>query len=77
MSAYKIAYVPWWRPIMLMQRNEGMGNGFKHIGWLWRVKARQVKNINYGWIAFVEDQTEEKLQECPCCRKPLVEQAGE
>lgn len=45
------------------------------IGWVWLKKARLVKNINHGWIAFAEDQTEELLAVCPSCGNPLAERS--
>lgn len=67
---YRIAYVPWWRPIRLAQHHD---KGFDFIGWVWRTKARQVWNVNYGWIAFAEDQTPERLSCCPHCDRPFDE----
>jgi len=69
--SFKVAYVPWWRPIRLVMRNE---RGFDFIGWAWRQKVYMVNNLNYGWIAFVEDQTENNLTTCHACGKPLAEE---
>ena len=69
---FKIAWVPWYRPIRLARRrsdNSGIHHDF--VGWCWRQKARQVNNLNHGWIAFVEDQTPQRLATCPCCDMPL------
>ena len=65
---FKIAYVPWWRPVRLAQRHN---NGFDFVGWVWRQQARLVNNSHHGWIAFIDDQTPEKLKACPCCERPL------
>lgn len=62
--AYKVAYVPWWRPLRLATRTP---DGFIFIGWVWRQKARLVLNANHGWIAFDDEQTPEKLKTCACC----------
>ena len=68
--AFKIAYVPWWRPLPLMRRHE---KGFNQVGWVWRQKARLVRNTHHGWIAFADEQTEELLRTCPCCDRPHKE----
>lgn len=68
---FKVAWVPWWRPVRLAARRTD--GGFDFIGWVWRQEARMVNNINHGWVAFVEDQTPEKLARCPCCDKPRIE----
>lgn len=65
---FKVAYVPWWRPLRLAKKNEQ--GGFDFVGWVWRQKAYIVNNLNHGWIAFVEDQTETKLKTCPSCGHP-------
>ena len=67
---FKTAWVPWWRPVRLAVQNGKPGEmtGFRFVGWVWRQRARLVNNINHGWIAFVDDQTEEKLRDtCPEC----------
>ncbi len=67
----KIAYVPWWRPVRLaMPVQAGKGN-IKFIGWVWRARAHMVNNIHHGWIAFVDDQTPERLACCPVCDRPM------
>lgn len=72
---WKIAYVPWWnpRPLAIRVPTRGDSGGFNFVGYVWRQKARLVNNINYGWIAFADEQTDELLQTCPCCKKPLVD----
>lgn len=63
-SRFKVAYVPWWRPVRLaVKTNEG----FDFVGWVWRQKAYLVNNLNHGWIAFLDQQTPENLSKCPCC----------
>jgi hypothetical protein len=65
---FKIAYT-------LLPRRLAMWNtertGYDLIGWVWLQRARLVNNQHYGWIAFVHDQTPEKLRTCPCCEQPL------
>lgn len=68
MSRFRTAYVPWWRPVRLVQRQ---GEGFNFIGWVWRQKAYMVNNLNHGWIAFLEDQTPDNLHRCASCGLPL------
>ncbi|WP_293000036.1 hypothetical protein [Nevskia sp.] len=70
---YRVAYVPWWRPIRLAHCTP---DGFEFIGWVWRAKARQVNNLHHGWIAFVEDQTPELLASCPHCNRPMDSARG-
>ncbi len=77
---FKIAYVPWWRPVRLAAwstDNDGKRTGFEFVGWVWRQKAYLVNNIHYGWIAFVEDQQPEKLEVCPSCKRNLHLPVGE
>jgi hypothetical protein len=64
---FKITFVVW--PRRLVRRDES--NFLRFIGWVWMQKARLVRNLNHGWIAHVEDQTEARLSICPCCNKPL------
>lgn len=65
---YKTTFVLW--PRRLVQRNIG---GFNFVGWVWRTKAFLTRNDNYGWVAFLDDQTEEKMISiCPCCKRILV-----
>jgi len=69
---FKVAYVPWWRPIRLAMRQGEGSVGWEFIGWLWRQKAYMVNNHYHGWIAFVEDQTPEKLVVCASCKRPIA-----
>ena len=39
---------------------------FEFLGWVWWQKAYLVNNLNYGWIAFADDQNEENLNPKPC-----------
>lgn len=76
---FKIAYVPWYRPVRLVTRllNKGDERGFEFVGWVWRQKAYLVNNLNYGWIAFLEDQRPEMLEICPSCKRNLHLPVGE
>lgn len=54
-------------PVRLMQRNTAANeSGFDQIGWVWWQKAYLVNNLNYGFIAFLEDQTEDKMNKNVC-----------
>lgn len=64
MRRYKTAYC-WW-PRRLAKHND---KGFEFIGWVWRTRAFLVRNDIYGWIAFQEDQTSEKMDRCPYCKR--------
>ena len=67
---FKYVKLRWWnRPIPLYRKD---GEGYKKIGWIWNQPAYIVNNVHYGWIAFMEDQTEERLKyfdtwSCSCC----------
>lgn len=76
---FKIAHVPWYRPVRLATRllNKDGQSGFEFIGWVWRQKAYLVNNVNYGWIAFLEDQNPENLEVCPSCKRNLHQPVGE
>lgn len=50
-------------------------NGMKFVGWVWMQRAYLTNNVNHGWVAFVESQTAEYLDKCPCCKRPLKENA--
>ncbi len=69
---FKVAYVPWWRPLPLVRKDES--GGFTRIGWVWRQNARLVNNVHEGWIAFAEQQTPELLAKCASCEKPLIDE---
>ena len=78
-TGFKIAYVQAWRPVRLARWHidpSGVNNSFEFVGWVWRQKAFLVNNLNHGWIAFVEDQTPEKLSQCPCCGRPNTPISG-
>ena len=68
---YKVAYC-WWPKLLAMQNKYGSSD---FIGYVWRTKAFLTRNDNYGWVAFLEDQTEEKMATCPCCKRPIKDQA--
>ena len=50
-------------PRKLVLRN---ATSFDFIGWVWWQKAYLINNLHYGWIAFADDQTEEKLNPKTC-----------
>lgn len=66
-ARFKIAYT-------LLPRRLAMWNadrsGFDFVGWVWLQRARLVNNANHGWIAFVDEQTTDKLRTCPSCNQP-------
>lgn len=71
-SSFKVEYVPWWRPVPLAVKKldaNGRMESFDFVGYVWRQKAYLVKNLNHGWIAFVDEQDENHLNTCPCCGK--------
>ena len=61
---FKIAYV-WWPKRLADRRDEG----FEFIGWVWLQRAYLSYNLHHGWIAFVDNQTAQKLDCCPRCGK--------
>lgn len=68
--AFKVAYVPWWRPVRLAKRTD---QGYEFVGWVWRQRAYLVNNLVHGWIAFDSDQTLENIDVwfCPQCGASL------
>lgn len=70
MSRFKTVRLRWWNlPVPLYKRGSVDENGHAkwiRVGWVWNQKARLVNNIYEGWIAFVEDQTEENLEIWNC-----------
>lgn len=74
-ARFKVAYVPWYRPVRLVKKS-GPGT-FDVVGWVWRQKAYLVNNLSHGWIAFVEDQTDAKLNTCPSCGRPTADHVGQ
>lgn len=63
-SRFKVAYVPWWRPVRLAVKT---AEGYDFVGWVWRQKANLVNNLHHGWIAFLDQQTPENLNRCQHC----------
>lgn len=58
-ASWKVVQLRWWNlPIRLAHRDK---DGLKFVGWVWNQRAYLVKNLNHGWIAFVEDQTPENI----------------
>ena len=66
MCRFKVDFV-WWPKKLAIKNKEEM----RFVGWVWMQKAYLVNNLNHGWIAFVDQQTEEYLSVCPCCNKPF------
>ena len=57
--SWKVKRLRWWNwPVPLYRKDE---EGFTKVGWVWNQPAYIIKNIYLGWIAFVEDQTTERL----------------
>ena len=69
----KVSFVIWPRRLA-RHRDNIRENGFEFIGWVWLQKACLTNNINHGWIAFLENQTEEKINPkvCECCKQLLL-----
>jgi hypothetical protein len=61
----RVQWVPWHSPIRLAIKTD---EGLQFIGWVWRERAYQIRNIHHGWIALVEHQTNLKPT-CPTCGK--------
>ena len=72
----KITYVPWYRPVRLAAWSTDRSH-FNFVGWVWRQKAYLVNNLAHGWIAFVEDQTPEKLNTCLACGQRIPQKDEE
>lgn len=72
---WKVKRLRWWNwPIALYRKDKD--SGFTRVGWIWNQPAYIVNNLNHGWIAFVEDQTAERLKyldvwSCHCCGAEL------
>ena len=68
--SWKVKRLRWWNlPVPLYRKD---AEGFTKVGWIWNQTAYIVNNIHHGWIAFVEDQTQERLSyldvwSCSCC----------
>lgn len=75
-SRFKVACVPWWRPVRLAVKT---AEGYDFVGWVWRQKAYLVNNLHHGWIAFLDQQTPENLNRCQHCghadHQPAKEQS--
>lgn len=67
---WKVKRLRWWNlPIPLYRKDK---DSWTKIGYIYNQKAYIVNNIHHGWIAFVEDQTQEHLSyldvwSCNCC----------
>ncbi|MBN9410878.1 MAG: hypothetical protein J0H69_17170 [Burkholderiales bacterium] len=72
-SRWQVRDIKWWhKPRPLMQRNPN-GDGWKQIGYVWNQRAYMVNNLIEGWIAFIEDQTPDKIDlwVCPYCSNSM------
>lgn len=66
-ASHQVLNLRWWNlPIPLLSKSD---RSWTQLGWVWNSKVYAVRNITHGWIAFVEDQTEENLtrQQCKRC----------
>ena len=67
---FKYVRLRWWNlPVPLYRKDS---DKFTKVGWIWNQPAYLVKNIHVGWVAFIEDQTAERLKHfevwsCSCC----------
>ena len=71
-SVWCVGYVPWWWPVPLFVKNFNvLGPDLlptdRQIGWVRRQRAALTYNVHLGWVAYLEDQTEENLK--PRCEK--------
>lgn len=69
-GAWWVGYVPWWWPVPLFARRPealALEPTHRQIGWVYGQRAALTNNLHSGWIAFLEDQTEENLK--PRCEK--------
>lgn len=59
----------WWPKRLAMHMEKDGQKGFNFIGYVWLKETVLTRNMNYGWIAFIEYQTEENLKadSCPRC----------
>jgi hypothetical protein len=71
---FRVLDMKWWNlPIPLYSRSM-KPDEWVRVGWVWNQRARVINNISLGWIAFVEDQTPERLALCPMCDRAKDEQ---
>ena len=71
-SRFQVVRLRWWhKPVALYDNDEK--DGYRRIGWVWNQKAYLVDNMVEGWVAFVKDQTPEKIDVwwCDCCGMAL------
>ena len=72
-SRFRVVHLRWWhRPIPLYDKKEG-DEHYRKVGWIYNKKAYVVDNLFEGWVAFVKDQTPEKIDVwwCKCCGAAL------
>ena len=58
-------------PRRLAVVNNQDSNQMRFVGWVWLQRAYLTNNINHGWVAFLDKQTPEYLDVCPCCKRGL------
>lgn len=75
-SRWKIVDLKWWNKPIPLWRKSTNDKPAERIGWVWNQKAYIVNNLLAGWIAFVDDQTHDKLSiediwRCPYCNASI------
>ena len=69
----KFKRLRWWNlPIPLYAREKGISDKHIRVGWVYNQPVYMIKNVYDGWLAYVDDQTEEHLNylevwSCGCC----------
>ena len=68
-GSWWVGHVPWWwpRPLFARKPDPFADPTHRQIGWVYGQRAALTNNLHSGWIAFIEDQTEENLK--PRCEK--------
>ena len=70
-ARWKVVDLKWWnKPIPLW---DNAGKNAKRVGWVWNQRAYLVNNLHVGWVAFVNDQTEDNIDLwfCPHCKASI------
>ena len=63
-SPFAVRHIRWWhKPVPLFLKSN---DAFVQVGWVWNQWAYLVNNMHSGWIAFAEDQTQEKIDIWKC-----------
>ena len=72
---WKVKNLRWWNwPIPLYRKDP---DKWVKVGYVWNQRAFIVKNMYEGWVAFLDDQTEERLSyldvwSCDCCGAEIM-----